>query len=109
VTPTELSQACNPNHYVPPFTITLKNGTSAAVAWTAEFETVNDTPWASAQPSSGTLAAGGSVTVTVTPNGQAFCGGLSGSTDFRLGIRQVTNSTVGGPLLGMVTDHISPP
>ena len=111
VTPANLSQKCGPNHDLPSFTITLKNGTSSPVAWTLEFDlaTNGQDPWAGAQEPSGTLAAGQSKTVTIYPNGPAVCGGLNGPTDFRVRVRQDTQSTVGGPLLGTVTDRVSPP
>lgn len=110
VTPANLAQTCSPNQELGQFTITLKNGTSSPVVWTLEFDlaTNGQDPWAGAQQQSGTLAAGQSKTLAIYPNGQAVCGGLNGPTDFRIRVRQDTQSTVAGPVLGTVTDRVSP-
>lgn len=109
VTPATVSQQCSPNAALPSFTITLKNGTSSTVAWTLEFvEYAGNDPWASAQVTNGALGAGQSTVVTIYPNGQAVCPGMNQTTDYHLRVRQDTQATVGGPILGTVTDHISP-
>ena len=109
VTPASLSQTCTPNYSLPSFQVTLKNGTSQPVSWTLEFvEYAGNDPWASSQYPSGTLPAGASQTITIHPNGQAVCPGLNGPTDYHLRVRQDTQAAVGGPILGTVTDKISP-
>lgn len=109
VTPTSLSQTCSPNYSLPSFQVTLKNGTSEPVAWTLEYDHRNGEPWAASQYPGGTLPAGASQTITIYPNGQVACPGINGPTDYRLRVRQDTQASVGGPVLGTVTDRVSPP
>ncbi|HEX8001257.1 MAG TPA: YCF48-related protein [Mycobacteriales bacterium] len=105
VTPAALTQTCGPNG-LPSFTVTLKNGTNAAVDWTMEFV---EPDWASTgnAPAYGTVPAGATRTVTVYPNPQ-ICQGMNQPTDYHLRVRQDTHAAVGGPVLGTVTDTVKP-
>jgi photosystem II stability/assembly factor-like uncharacterized protein len=108
VTPKNLAQACDANG-LEPFDITLKNGTSSNVQWVLEFDRTNENQaWAGSQTSEGEVAAGASMKVTIYPDSTAVCSTLQGPTDFHVGVRQLTNSSAGGPLLGVVTVKVSP-
>ncbi len=53
---------------------------------------------------------GGSVAVPISPNGQNVWPLVADNAgDYHLRVRQDTQATVAGPVLGTVTDRISPP
>ena len=72
VSPKDNTQYCN---NPPPYTVTLDNtGSNGAVSWqfSADQQLQDGSPWASADPASGTISAGQTATFMLTPNG-AVC------------------------------------
>jgi hypothetical protein len=74
VSPLDTTQTCNA---VPAFTVTLDNTQSnVAVDWSVraiENAPGATTPWASADPSTGTVPAGGTASFVMTPDAQHVC------------------------------------
>jgi hypothetical protein len=97
VSEVDIQQQCTLVLALPSFTVTLYNQTGGPVGYqTTIVSTVpgSSTPWASASPASGTIPAGGSQQVVITPN-SGLCSDqlLRGTQSFTLTIAAVSGAT----------------
>jgi cytoskeletal protein RodZ len=93
----QIQQNCTLVLPLPSFMLTLYNHTSGPVGYQTDIITDmpgTSTPWASASPASGTIPAGNSRQVTVTPNSSLCTDSLlSGTQPFVLTISAVSGAT----------------
>jgi hypothetical protein len=74
ISPAHYSQTCGPNMDLPGQSITLDNTKSSApAAWSTQAESLGNGAWATVAPPSGTIPAGQTATVTVSPNNPNTC------------------------------------
>jgi hypothetical protein len=92
VTPQQVNASCRGgSNALSAFDLTLNNnGSSSAAQWSISFDaSPYQGDWGTAKPSSGTLAAGATRNVTITPAAD-LCGAVNRRTDFTLEVSGAT-------------------